>query len=245
VCKLFLPGSGTAVRAKRAPYMPSTLLPRRMWFNAMPFVPVENVAMVEIRQALALQKCENTIFAQSVDAFDGARLSSLVNTVRDWWVESLGPLLSDLVTLTEVVATDLTTETSGQVSVTGADSPGGEIGGSAANNVTLAVSFRTASRGRSFRGRNYLIGIPLTQFTSTNVVDSAWVSSIIGAYIDLKTALNDADFAWVVVSRFSGVDLATGDPIPREAGIATLVTNTVVVDNVVDSQRRRLPGRGQ
>jgi len=48
----------------------------------------------------------------------------------------------------------------------------------------------------------------------------------------------------VVVSRFSGVD-ADGHPIPRTTGVSTLVASVAIVDPVIDSQRRRLPGRGQ
>jgi len=210
----------------------------------MPFVPVENVALVETRMMLDSQKVENTIYAQSVDAFDGARLASLANVVKDWWVESYAPLVSDLVTLREVVATDLTTATSGQVTVSGGAAPGEQIGGSAPSNVSLSISFRTTLRGRAFRGRNYIVGVPLTQLVDTNLVDSTWASSFAGAYIDLRENLDSADFTWVVVSRFEGVDPDTGDPIPREAGVATPVFAPIVVDLTLDSQRRRLPGRG-
>jgi len=47
-----------------------------------------------------------------------------------------------------------------------------------------------------------------------------------------------------VASRFSGVD-GDGKPIPRTAGVVTPISNVIVVDRVLDSQRRRLPGRGQ
>jgi hypothetical protein len=45
------------------------------------------------------------------------------------------------------------------------------------------------------------------------------------------------------VSRFSGVD-EDGRPIPRVAGISTVVLSYGVTDNNLDSQRRRLAGRG-
>jgi len=41
------------------------------------------------------------------------------------------------------------------------------------------------------------------------------------------------------------VDPATGKPIPRTTGIATKITSVVIVDNIVDAQRRRLPKRGK
>jgi hypothetical protein len=211
----------------------------------MPFIPVENVALIEVRMLLDDQKVENTLYAQSVDALDGARLSSMANVVKDWWTDQYGPLVSDLVTLREVTCTDLTTATGSQVSVSGGLAPGGQIGGSEPSNVSLAISFRTTLRGRAFRGRNYIVGIPLERMASQNEVESTFASDLTSAYIQLREDLDSADFTWVVVSRFSGVDPETGDPIPREAGVATPVLAPLVTDLTVDSQRRRLPGRGQ
>jgi len=42
---------------------------------------------------------------------------------------------------------------------------------------------------------------------------------------------------WVVVSRFH-------DNAPRTAGVVSFINAATVVDATVDSQRRRLPGRG-
>ena len=63
------------------------------------------------------------------------------------------------------------------------------------------------------------------------------------AYEGLPSVATVAGYTWVVASRFSGVD-AEGDPIPRAAGITTPITTVLIVDNLVDSQRRRLSGRG-
>jgi hypothetical protein len=46
------------------------------------------------------------------------------------------------------------------------------------------------------------------------------------------------------VSRYSGIG-TDGKPIPRTEGIATPVTQVVITDHTIDSQRRRLPGRGR
>jgi len=44
---------------------------------------------------------------------------------------------------------------------------------------------------------------------------------------------------------FGGVDPDTGKPIPRAEGVTTPVQSVVITDTIVDSQRRRLPGRGR
>jgi hypothetical protein len=112
------------------------------------------------------------------------------------------------------------------------------------NNVTLTVSFRTANRGRSFRGRNYVVGLGETQVAGNTVAPSV-ITAFDGIYSQLLASPVAAIATWVVVSRFSGVDPVTKEPIPRVTGIATPITSVTVVDNVVDSQRRRLPKRGQ
>jgi hypothetical protein len=107
----------------------------------------------------------------------------------------------------------------------------------------MSVSFRTESRGRSFRGRNYIVGL-----TEDQVTGNDFASGITGLFQAVYELLldfgQDIAWAWVVASRFSGVDPVTHDPIPRTTGIATVVTAVTVVDNFVDSQRRRLTTRG-
>lgn len=105
------------------------------------------------------------------------------------------------------------------------------------NNVALALAFKTALRGRSFRGRIFLPGL-----TEGNVVDNTVQPAFITAWYTffgiLASTLIDL-IAWqVVVSRVEGGD-------PRPAGVVTQVNNWIVTNTVVDSMRRRLPGRGR
>ena len=211
----------------------------------MPFVPVLHTALVEVRMELVGQRVENTLWVKSVDLLDTDALTAIGEAVKAWWISDYAPQVTDLVSLTEVVVTDQTTATGGQVSVNGDHELGGQIGGTVPTNATFAVSFRTALRGRAFRGRNYIVGIPLEQLAETNVVTSSWADAIVTAYENLLTQLADVDFTWVVASRFSGVDPDTGNPIPRTTGVATPIISVVAADLTIYSQRRRLPGRGQ
>lgn len=79
-----------------------------------------------------------------------------------------------------------------------------------------------------------------------NTIDPTFLTNVAAAYRLLKipTSTIPADWSWVVVSRFSGVD-SLGKPIPRSSGVVELVVDAIFVDNIVDSQRRRLPGRGR
>jgi len=212
----------------------------------MPFVPVANTVEVELRFLLDGQHIENTLYFEIGIAPDPSNMTTLLNNVESWWIDNVAPLCSASLSLVELVATDLTTATGPQVTVApvGGD-PGGLGQPALPNNVTLSVSFRTANRGRSFRGRNYFPVLSEGQVTD-NTVTAGVVTAIQDAYAAILTDVNGGlpPVTWVVVSRFSGID-SNGDPIPRVAGISTPVTTVVIVDPIIDSQRRRLPGRGR
>jgi len=211
----------------------------------MPFVPVANTALVEIRMTADLQEVENTLYFEKATALTEGDLNDLGDAIITWWGDNIAPLVWAGVTVREVVCTDLSSASSLQVSrVPAAPLIGGLSVPALPTSVSLTISFRTALRGRSFRGRNYIVGLTEGQTTGTNTVDSSLSDSFVTAYEQLLTLAGDLGLQWVVVSRFSGVD-ADEKPIPRAAGVTTPITTVLVVDNIVDSQRRRLPGRGR
>jgi hypothetical protein len=144
-----------------------------------------------------------------------------------------------------VYITDLETPTGFTVTIPApAPAPAGARSAAALpNNVCLTVSFRTTARGRSFRGRNYISGLAEDQVV-LNTVDSGTLTDIRDGYQDLMSIAGAATVDWVVVSRFSGVD-PDGDPVPRLSGLSTEISAVLIVDAIIDSQRRRLPTRGQ
>lgn len=211
----------------------------------MPFVPVPNTALVEVRMQQDLQLVENTLYFRFPSPPAEGVLSTLATNVASWWVNEYAPLVVQAVTLREILVTDLTTATGPQATFVPPTLTQGEnLQGGLANSLTMSISFRTANRGRSFRGRNYIVGLSISDINGTNTVKPTTIQAFITAYEGLHTVANDSDAVWVVVSRFSGVN-AAGKPIPRATGLSTEVTTVVIVDNVLDNQRRRLPKRGQ
>lgn len=203
----------------------------------MPFVPAENVAQVELRQRLDDQRVENTLYFLKTVPISIGDLETISDVMRLWWEEALAPQVSLDLTLVEVFVTDLTTDTSPTFSNSPSSPIPGEIAKEALpNNVALCVSFRTAGRGRSSRGRNYVAGLDIDSVLH-NTVDPSRVEGIANAYQDITPRLDGLLFDWVVVSRFSG-------GVPRSAALVQPITSVIVVDPTVDSQRRRLPGRG-
>ena len=203
----------------------------------MPFIPVPNTAMVEFRMTLDDQHVENTIYVQGTVEWNITSLATLATSCQAWWLTNYAPNVSEEVVLREVVATSLENETAAQATVSGDGANGTNTSGSMPSNVTLTVSFRTGLRGRSFRGRNYVVGVPQDQVVDINHVQSSYAAAWIDTYSELLEGTFEEGQQWVIVSRFE-------DGSPRETGIASEVLTVTVVDDVIDSQRRRLPGRG-
>jgi hypothetical protein len=211
----------------------------------MPFVPVANTVLAELRMTADNQFVENTLYFEYLTLPTLTEMQTLGQALIDWWDANIAPLVWIGVELREVVVTALNSGTGLQATVVPAVTQLGELNVSALPmNVSLTISFRTGLRGRSFRGRNYIVGLVEGQTTSANEVVSATSAAFVDAYNLLLDFGQDIGASWVVVSRFSGVD-SNGDPIPRAAGVTTPITSVLVVDNIVDSQRRRLPGRGR
>jgi len=107
------------------------------------------------------------------------------------------------------------------------------------NHVTVATTHRTALRGKSFRGRSFWIGLAESQVTA-NTVASGTVSSI-GIFWENARLLDSsptADFWRQVVLSY------VSNGAVRATPVATPVTS-FSTNPTIDSQRRRLPGRGR
>jgi hypothetical protein len=203
----------------------------------MPFVAVPNTAQVNVIQELDLQKIENVFHVQNTSGTGLPDLGAIASLFGSWWETDLSPEVSHDLILTEVVATDISQEGGTQEAWTPTGIvTGGNSSGSTPNNVALCISLRSVQRGRSYRGRSYLAGLPETSVNKSRL-DPSFVTAFVSSYNGLIVDLADAGFRLVVVSRFH-------NKLPRIVPITTPIVLALAVDNVVDSQRRRLPGRG-
>lgn len=207
------------------------------WRNAMPYVPVPNVAQLEFTYVWQAQRCQNVLHYFNEVNWTPELLLGLANAAVVEWNTNVKPRCVGALALVEVKATDLESQT-GPVAFanTGLPITGTLSGVSVPNNVTVAITKRTASRGRSFRGRIFHPGLAQTDITSNTIVGGA-LTAILAAWTPLMTISDGVNpCEMVVVSRFqNGAPLGTGE--------STVVTG-LTSDGVVDSQRRRLPGRG-
>lgn len=205
----------------------------------MAYVPAANVAMVELRYVFDQEQCENTLYFQASASLSPSLMTTLAADITGWWQTNIKPVQVDNLKLFEVHVTDLTTATSPTVTYnTGLPQQGLLTGDPLPHNCALCISFRTANRGRSSRGRNYHFGFEEGDVTGS-LVDQSLVDTIVAAYATLIGAGSlTSGLQWCVVSRFGG-------GVARTAALVQPVTAVLAIDNVIDSQRRRLPGRGR
>lgn len=203
----------------------------------MAFIPVPNVAQLEAVYSQAGQIVENTFYYQAPGSMDTGDVEELGAAWLGEWSTNLKAYIPSETTLINIKVTDLTTAVSPVVNYsTGLPIIGTRGGGLLPTNVSLAFTRRTALRGRSYRGRIYWPGLIEADVT-VNVVAPTFVSTVIAGLQNMN-AVTTSLGVWesVVVSRWS-------EGNPRGTGVFTPIVNWTC-DGIVDSQRRRLTGRG-
>jgi len=113
---------------------------------------------------------------------------------------------------------------------------GGIGAASIAGNVALAIKFGTGLSGRSHRGRVYLAGLPENAVTG-NEITPTYRTTLVTAVANFAGGVTGImDAAHVIVSTCQdGAWLTNAEVTP---------VNSYSADVYVDSQRRRLTGRG-
>ena len=209
----------------------------------MAFIPVPGTVEVAIEAKLNGQDCKNILNFHTGATIDAEVLSVLGAALIDAIVGStwFAGAASIAYTLLDLKLTDFKSATAASIiQTTGAThslpATGTISGVSAQNNSALVVSSRTGNRGRSYRGRTYFP----TMDTGSTLSGVQATTDYINAVLTLMTAINSAAdanaFEPVVVSRKSG-------GVDRVTGISTPVV-AYSCNPALDSQRRRLQGRG-
>lgn len=204
----------------------------------MAFIHAPNVGEFRINQRYIGQEVQNTLYFRPVGTVMGAAwLTSFAGELAAWWQARIAPNVGAGLSLNNVTGVDLTTD-SGPVGIYTPTSPveGTKPGNALPGNVTWCVTFKSPKRGRSYRGRNYIAGLVDSTVTG-NTLDIVTAN----AFRDGYAALLDVPFSdageWVLVSRYH-------DKAPRAVADVVGVNAVGYHDLFLDSQRRRLPGRG-
>jgi len=204
----------------------------------MPFIPVPDCVQVELVYLFDTQRVQNVLHYNPNGAYDPDEMIELGEALVSWFDTEMQPNLANTISLISVKVTDLATATAPAVEVTSGLPLTGTLSSPALpNNVSCVITKRTVFRGRSFRGRIYMAGITEADVTANTIAGArltTWLNAWTAAMSFMTTGV---EWTMGVVSRYT-------DGAPRAEGIFTPVLG-FTSDGVVDSQRRRLPGRGQ
>ncbi len=208
----------------------------------MAFIPLVNGAQVEVRYIWLGQHVENRWFILFPSAPSASDIQDAATDFDTWAQDDLMPLMTNQISYIETVCTDWTTDTGFQYTFTPTSPvPGAVDASSVPSQAAILISERTGFRGRSQRGRTYLPGGRTDVLTLGKWTD-VYVALVDAAMVAIPGLGDTTPYALVVASFFSGVDV-DHKPIPRDTGVATPI-NTMLVDNVPRSQRRREIGVG-
>lgn len=193
--------------------------------------------MVSVRYTNLGQQCENTLYFDKETAWDETSMVALADSIASTLIADVMSFMPSTLILREIYVVSLESATAPAITYTGGlPQPGLSAEAPMPNNVTLTISFRTAGRGRSARGRNYLMGL-VEPLVVGNTVDVGFTDRWEPFYLELLNDFPAEGFTWVVASRITG-------GAERAEGVTFPVVAFTYVDLTVDSQRRRLPGRG-
>lgn len=179
----------------------------------------------------------NTVYADAGGApLDSTINAALLAVVEAAWDDNLMPLMSNTVTMDKVTITDLNT-LSGPQFINSVSHVGALSDNPIPNQVAAVVTWRTNTRGRSFRGRTYLGGFTEAHSAGSAPDGTLW-SAIADWASDLNTGLTTATHPLMVVSRYHQVVPGVPPTVPRVTNIATSVEG-LSVDLAWKTQRRR------
>lgn len=202
------------------------------------YVPATNTVELVLQQAMSGQLIDNVLNFEFAAPLTVAILEDLAEAAIAAWIASMTPELSENLDLNAVKATDLTTSSSSSVVVPApADTDGAAATNANPLNVACCISEQTPLRGRSYRGRYYQAGTPTDILADRGSITTAYQAALLGDFVEFISSIEAAvDCVHVVLSRIQ-------DGNPLMSGITTPIsTYSLNVD--LDSQRRRLKGRG-
>jgi hypothetical protein len=180
-----------------------------------------------------------------------AECVSFANSLMGSMETHLQGNLSPAVTMEGVVVTDLDTATGFEGNSTAAPWAGTNSGGPTPPGSAIVTTLDTATRGRSFRGRTYLAGLPATDVNSSGQWLAAAVANISLGWLDIATAMAGLTLPFVqqVVSFYSGKEANPNPlsnrrniPMRRATPVATPVVSWTAKAQIASQRRRNLVG---
>lgn len=204
-----------------------------------PFIPAPNCASIELIYSNVGETNENVLHVQKGSPYSLADLSALRALVNTWDLSTWSNWRSSNASLYRIRTKALDTASS---PIEDYYLPSPRVGTPGIGQATLssayAVKLATGRAGRSYRGRIYVGNLYGGFISDAGHVTTAFSNGVVAALNTLRTTLAGSGHTLVVVSY-------RADKAWRAVAEVTAITGAVAVDLNLDSQRRRLPGRGR
>jgi hypothetical protein len=205
------------------------------------FQPVPDTVELTVQGTQSGQLVENKFYAKAAETITSVMVDALATIVADWVTTYLLPRVGATYTHTRVVARDLSADSSYEIINTDAAGGVGTASGTVyPPNVSFAVHRATGLSGKKAKSRIYWPAIPSSYAGSDGLMSSVAAAALVTALDQLRgniLANTDAVWEYGYPQRIiNGVKLAVANFVP--------VTLHDWTDLFLDSQRRRLPGRG-
>lgn len=174
----------------------------------MTFVPIVNcwrISMVYRYTTSQLLAVNTFGVYDPVGPFDATRAATWANTFKSWWSTNVKAYVHTGCQLEQINVVDESSSSGTSIQyVTGLPIVGTDANGAAPQDSAPVITWRTASRGRSYRGRTYHVGAAKNMFTvDGTAVDTALAGSLGTAYTALIAAIPaaSATCSLVVLSK--------------------------------------------
>lgn len=201
------------------------------------FIPTVGAVRTDIQFQCGNQQIHNVLWFSREANWTQAEREALNDAIEAWWSTSAKQYFATDMALTQIKTVNQESASAPASTLIVTPAVAGTVsGGALPNNAAVVATLRTDQRGRNYRGRMYLGGLAKTATDSPLGIPGSVVANLLTALAALKTAIEALGAIWVVVSHF----LAKA---PRAQGLKTPITG-ISMDNYIDSQRRRLAGRG-
>ena len=204
----------------------------------MAFQAVPDCAKIAIVHARAGEQMVNILHATRAGQWGLTELDALSAAVLNQWAAGLMPYLSQSVQLLRVDARGLRAQadvTTTAIPTTGVF--GGYQASALPGNVAFCLTLSTGLTGRSNRGRIYIGGLHEAAIAGDSILQS-FADTFRNELGLVLNEIRNTGWTPVVVSRRL-------NNAPRATPATIEITGVRYADRILDSQRRRLRGRGQ
>lgn len=205
----------------------------------MPALPaIANVVKVEIIGSYGSTSFANIFHVKYTGSPDPAANLDLLNAVEASYHTRFGPRVSNQVTITEAIATDLTSDTAPRSEIAPSGHAGSLTGTPLPASVSMVISWAIARRYRGGHPRTYLPGQTADSMDGEGLWLGATTAASAAAAADFK-----ADIAGASISGYSAIELGSVSYFTGGVRRVTPIFDAFLVGTChsrIDSQRRRL-----